>query len=67
MRKSLKREYEQWHTYDFADFDTMKGRRFTKKVSHKRVRRVLNNIKNDKENDDGRLQRKKHSGASDRA
>lgn len=41
MRKSLKREYELKHTYDFADFDTQAGRDFTKKNSHRRVRRRL--------------------------
>lgn len=41
MRKSLKREYELKHTYDFADFDTQAGRDFTKKSSHRRVRRSL--------------------------
>lgn len=43
MRKSLKREYELKHTYDFADFDTQAGRDFTKKNSHRRVRRRLDN------------------------
>lgn len=33
MRKSLKREYELKHKYDFADFDTQAGRDFTKKSS----------------------------------
>ena len=41
MRKSLKREYELKHTHDFADFDIQAGRDFTKKSSHKRVRRSL--------------------------
>lgn len=41
MRKSLKREYELKNTYDFADFDTQAGRDFTKKSSHRRVRRRL--------------------------
>lgn len=41
MRKSLKREYEQGHAYDFADFDTQGGRDFTKKSSHRRVRKRL--------------------------
>lgn len=41
MRKSLKREYELKHKYDFADFDTQAGRDFTKKSSHRRARRRL--------------------------
>lgn len=41
MRKSLKRGYEFKHPYDFGDFDTQAGRDFTKKSSHKRVRRNL--------------------------
>lgn len=35
MRKSLKREYEFKHSYDFGDFDTQAGRLFTKKSSQK--------------------------------
>lgn len=41
MRKSLKREYELKHAYDFADFDTQADRDFTKKSSNRRVRRSL--------------------------
>ena len=43
MRKSLKREYERGTKYDFADFDTQGGRDFTKKSSHRRVRKRLDN------------------------
>lgn len=43
MRKSVKKEYEFKHSYDFSDFDSPTGRKFTKKVSHKRVRRRFNN------------------------
>lgn len=41
MRKSPKREHELKHRYDFADFGTSAGRDFTKKSSHRRIRRRL--------------------------
>lgn len=37
--KSLKKEYELKHSYDYADFWSPEGKRFTKKTSHRRIRR----------------------------
>ena len=36
--KSLKKEYELKHSYDYSDFSSPTGRRFTKKTSHRRIR-----------------------------
>ena len=36
--KSLKKDYELKHSYDYSDFDSPEGRRFTKKTSHRRIR-----------------------------
>lgn len=41
MRKSVRREYEYKRSYDFGDFDSMKGRRVTKNRSHSRLRKQL--------------------------
>ncbi len=40
--KSLKKDYTLKHSYNFGDFDSPAGRRFTKKTSHKEVRSRLN-------------------------
>ena len=39
--KSMKKQYELKHSYDFADFGTPEGKKFTKQNSHRRVRRRL--------------------------
>lgn len=39
--KSLKKEYEVGHSYDYSDYSTPEGRKFTKQNSHRRVRRRL--------------------------
>lgn len=41
MDKSIKKLYEFHRKYDFADFDRMEQRRFTKHRSHKRIRQLL--------------------------
>lgn len=41
MRKSVRREYEHKRRYDYADFDSMKGKRVTKNRSHSRLRNQL--------------------------
>lgn len=41
MDKSIKKLYEFHRSWDFADFDRMEQRRFTKHRSHKRVRQLL--------------------------
>jgi len=46
MDKSIKKLYEFHRRYDFADFDRMEQRRFTKHRSHKRVRQLLKKQKN---------------------
>lgn len=43
MRKSVHREYEYKHSYDFGEFDSPAGKKFTKKISHKRIRKMFNN------------------------
>lgn len=40
--KSLRKDYEFKRSYDFVDFWSPAGKRFTKKVSHKRVRSRFN-------------------------
>ena len=42
MRKSVHREYEYKHSYDFGEFDSPAGKKFTKKISHKRIRKMFN-------------------------
>lgn len=39
--KSLKKEYHHDRRYDFDEYYSMKGKRFTKKRSHKRARKQL--------------------------
>lgn len=39
--KSMTKEYELGHSYDFDDFSTPEGKKFTKQNSHRRVRRRL--------------------------
>lgn len=39
MFKSMKKFYEHKRSYDFGDFDSQKGRKITKKRSHKRLRK----------------------------
>lgn len=36
--KSMKKEYELKHSYDYSDFGSPVGRRFIKKTSHRRIR-----------------------------
>jgi hypothetical protein len=43
MRKSVHREYEYKHSYDFGEFDSPAGKKFTKKISNKRIRKMFNN------------------------
>lgn len=42
--KSLKKEYELDHRYDFDRSDTPKRKRFVKRNSHRRVRRRFNKM-----------------------
>lgn len=41
MLKSVKKFYEYKRSYDFGDFDSMAGKRITKKRSHKRLRQLM--------------------------
>lgn len=42
--KSIKKEYELGHSYDFDKGDTPKRKRFVKHNSHRRVRRRFNKM-----------------------
>jgi hypothetical protein len=42
--KSLKKEYELGHSYDFDEYNSPKQKKFIKRNSHRRVRRRFNKM-----------------------